>query len=272
MQLLVVPRSIPIVFPMCVLLLCVRKNLSENVADLRSGFAVGRALGGGGGHVAAAWPATPERPSPHWGAFGAARRPLPADEHAAARGADGTAPQRPAPSRLVERSALGHIRRSAQPAAVRPPRVTRAPPVPEQVQVQLELLAGRGDLEHRVVELLERGAGAEQREAACRRARRGCRPARRASRARTAARTRRSCGRRPAARSGSAARPGPSSSGSQSSDSSPPGAVSVIARRIDLIRADLTFEMPPGRIASSISSTGASRTATQVGKRSRSAR
>ena len=38
----VVPRSIPIVFPMCVLLLCVRKNLSESVADLtfraRSGF------------------------------------------------------------------------------------------------------------------------------------------------------------------------------------------------------------------------------------------
>ena len=64
------------------------------------------------------------------------------------------------------------------------------------------------------------------------------------------------------------------SDASQSSDSSPPGAVSLIARRIDLIRADLTFEIPPGRIASSISSTGASRIATQVssGNRSRRAR
>ena len=36
-----------------------------------------------------------------------------------------------------------------------------------------------------------------------------------------------------------------------------------MAARIDLIRADLTFEIPPGRIASSTSSTGASRTASQ---------
>ena len=35
------------------------------------------------------------------------------------------------------------------------------------------------------------------------------------------------------------------------------------------MRTDLTFEMPPGRIASSISSTGASRTASHASKRSR---
>src|ERR1700744_5877395 len=34
---LVVPRSIPIVFPICVLLLLVRKNLSPSVADLGCG-------------------------------------------------------------------------------------------------------------------------------------------------------------------------------------------------------------------------------------------
>ena len=56
----------------------------------------------------------------------------------------------------------------------------------------------------------------------------------------------------------------PAARASQSSDSSRSGAVSVIARRIDLIRADLTFEIPPGRIASSISSTGASRTSAQL--------
>ena len=50
----------------------------------------------------------------------------------------------------------------------------------------------------------------------------------------------------PAARSGTAGPRARSARGSQSSDSSPPGAVSVIARRIDLIRADLTFEIPPG--------------------------
>ena len=77
--------------------------------------------------------------------------------------------------------------------------------------------------------------------------------ARRASRARTAARTPRSCARPRAATSGSACASGHGSAPrSQSSDSSPSGAVSVIAGRIDLIRADLTFEMPPGRIASSI--------------------
>ena len=35
------------------------------------------------------------------------------------------------------------------------------------------------------------------------------------------------------------------------------------------MRSDLTLEMPPGRIASSTSSSGASRTAVQLGKRAR---
>ena len=42
-----------------------------------------------------------------------------------------------------------------------------------------------------------------------------------------------------------------------------------IARRIAWMRADLTFEIPPGRIASSTSASGASRTCSQLGKRSR---
>src|SRR4051794_41152823 len=44
---------------------------------------------------------------------------------------------------------------------------------------------------------------------------------------------------------------------------------SPTARRIAWIRTDLTFEIPPGRIASSISSTGASRTASHASNRSR---
>ena len=43
----------------------------------------------------------------------------------------------------------------------------------------------------------------------------------------------------------------------------------MIARRIAWMRADFTFEMPPGRIASSSSATGASRTACQEEKRPR---
>ena len=43
----------------------------------------------------------------------------------------------------------------------------------------------------------------------------------------------------------------------------------MIARRIAWIRADLTFDIPPGLIASSTSFTGASRTPSQVAKRSR---
>src|SRR5262249_30115565 len=58
---------------------------------------------------------------------------------------------------------------------------------------------------------------------------------------------------------------------SQSSDSSCPGSrgSAVIARRIAWMRADFTFEMPPGRIASSTCATGASRTARQEKKRPR---
>src|SRR3954447_22492453 len=40
--------------------------------------------------------------------------------------------------------------------------MTRPPAVPEQVHVELELLAARGELEHRVVELLEGRALAEE--------------------------------------------------------------------------------------------------------------
>lgn len=43
----------------------------------------------------------------------------------------------------------------------------------------------------------------------------------------------------------------------------------MIALRIALIPADLTFEIPPGRIASSTRSTGASRIASQSANRSR---
>jgi hypothetical protein len=46
----------------------------------------------------------------------------------------------------------------------------------------------------------------------------------------------------------------------------PSGAIAV---RMSRIRADLIIEMPPGRIASSTSATGASRTASQLGNRSR---
>ncbi len=42
------------------------------------------------------------------------------------------------------------------------------------------------------------------------------------------------------------------------------------SHRIAWIRSDLTLEMPPGRIAASTSSSGASRTAVQLGKRARS--
>src|SRR6476620_11680259 len=43
--------------------------------------------------------------------------------------------------------------------------MTRPPAVPEEVHVELELLAAWGELEHRVMELLERRALAEQAEA-----------------------------------------------------------------------------------------------------------
>ena len=180
----------------------------------------------------------------------------------------------------LERARAHAVQRA--PGAVRAPRVAGAPAVAEQVEVELELLAGRRDREHRVVELLERRLGRN-------------RPSR--------VPTRETCvstgtSRIPSANSSTQAavlRPTPGSEvryrcasgtgwpASQSSErwsgsSGRPGGgapagrgASPIARRIDLIRADLTFEIPPGRIASSISSTGASRTASQVGKRSRSA-
>ena len=66
--------------------------------------------------------------------------------------------------------------------AVRRARVAGAPPVAQQVDVQLELGAARRQREHRVVALGERGARAQQPEPRRRRARRGCRPARRGGR------------------------------------------------------------------------------------------
>src|SRR5436305_857197 len=47
----------------------------------------------------------------------------------------------------------------------RPPRVAGAPSVTQEVDVELQLLAARGDCEHLVVHLLERSLGPEQREA-----------------------------------------------------------------------------------------------------------
>ena len=148
----------------------------------------------------------------------------------------------------------------------RAPCVAGPPAVAEQVHVELELLAARGELEHRVVQLLERRALAEQARGACPRVRRACRPGRRACRRRTAARRPRSCGRRRAARS---ARRGPARRSRRARWSMLGGSSS--SRRIAWIRADLTFEMPPGRIASSTSALGASRTAAQLPKRLRSA-
>src|SRR5579884_1732700 len=114
----VVARSIPIVFP--ILLLLVRKNLSLIVADLsRLPRGVSR------------------------------NRPIiPVSRHAL----------------LTERVRARAQAAQRAPGAVRAPGMAGAPPVPEEVHVELELLARRRDLEHRVVELLERGAGAKQRQ------------------------------------------------------------------------------------------------------------
>src|SRR5581483_10404844 len=105
MQLLVVPRSIPIVFAISSLLLCVpvRENLSGSVADLRC------RLGG----------LNPDL------------RTHPPERAVGAGGAAG---------------------------------VARASPVTEQIEVQLELLAGRREREHGVMQLLKRRAGTEQPE------------------------------------------------------------------------------------------------------------
>ena len=131
--------------------------------------------------------------------------------------------------------------------------------------MQLELLPGRREREHLVVELLERRAGAQQPQPASRRGRRGCRPGRRAARRRTAARRRRSCGPRRAARPDSRGTRSIGARAIQSSESSSAGSrgASEIARRIAWMRADLTFEIPPGRIASSTAGSGASRTCSQ---------
>ena len=81
---------------------------------------------------------------------------------------------------------------------------------------------------------------------------------------RTAARRRRSCGPRRAARRGSRAPP------RAERPPSTPGRRRPSASRICLIRTALVGASPPGRIASSISSTGAARTSSHDEKRSRS--
>ena len=176
--------------------------------------------------------------------------------------------------------ARAHPRQRAL-AARRFARMAGAPPVAEQVDVQLELLAGRGEGEHLVVQLLERRARLAAAASACPRARRACRRARRAGRRRTAARTPRSCDRRRGGRSGSRA---PARSGRRAASPGQHGRArsghrrrhrpgrSAIASRIALIRADFTFEIPPGRIASSTSATGARITSSQLGSRSRKRR
>ena len=81
-----------------------------------------------------------------------------------------------------------------------------APPVAQQVHVQLELAARRRQRERLVVQLLERRAPRAASRAARRHARRGCRRARLAARTRTAARRPPSCARRRGARRGTRAR------------------------------------------------------------------
>ena len=154
--------------------------------------------------------------------------------------------------------ALGHMR-AVRSAALRPARVARPAAVAQHVQVELQLLAARGELEHRSC-ISSNGARREQPkprphprdvgvdrhvahpEGEQQHARGGL-PPDAGQRGQVLLRLRDGHPRQPVERQlASRARS------------------SVIARRIDLIRADLTFEIPPGRIASSISSTGASRT------------
>ena len=162
-------------------------------------------------------------------------------------------------------------RRSRQPPRAHPAqraraargraRMARAPAVAQQVHVQLELgAARRQSAASRRAARRTRRRGAAGR-AACRRARRACRRARRGARRRTAARTPRSCGRRRAARSGTRApaRTGASRIHERSRSSGS-------ASRISLMRRDFCTCRPPGWIAASISSTGASRTAAQLGE------
>ena len=113
-QLLVVPRSIPIVLPIVSLLLCVRKNLSGIVAD------------------------------------------------------------------LLRKSSARTVAREPARAALGPACVTDAAPVAQQVEVQLELLAGRCQRQHRVVQAPRTARPGAAVPGARRPARRACRPARRA--------------------------------------------------------------------------------------------
>src|SRR5437588_4482251 len=75
-------------------------------------------------------------------------------------------PQAPTPAqkalRNLERARTETVQRAV--GARRAAGVAGAAAVPEQVDVKLELLARRRDLEHRVVKLLERRARAEQGE------------------------------------------------------------------------------------------------------------
>jgi hypothetical protein len=104
--------------------------------------------------------------------------------------------------------------------------------VAQEVDVELELGAGGREGEHRVVELLERGLLAQEVQAA-----------------------------------GDAADMGVDGDVAATRSRGSP-----MASRMAWMRRDLTLEIPPGRMACSTSSLGASRTASQVGKRSRSPR
>ena len=151
-------------------------------------------------------------------------------------------------------------RRRGMPGA----RVARPAAVAQQVDVQLELGAGRRQPQHLVVQLVERRARPQQAQP---------RPDARDVRVdrHVAARVgeQQHAGRRLAAdagqraqRSARLARPARRASTTRSRSS---GSASSIC----LMRRDFWTCRPPGWIASSTSSTGASRTACQSGKRSR---
>ena len=135
--------------------------------------------------------------------------------------------------------------------------------------MQLELLAAAGvSAQHLVVQLLERRAGAEQAEPRAdagdvgvdRDVAQAVGEQQHAGGGLAA-----DAGQRAEARA-RLARPAPSRIQRQVE------VVRAAPARISLIRRDFDLQMPPGRIASSISATGASRTASQTAKRSRSRR
>ena len=109
----------------------------------------------------------------------------------------------------------------------RGPRVAGAAPVAQDVDVELELGAGRRERGHRVVELVRAAPAAAAGRAAWPPGRRACRPARRGGRRRRAARRRPSCARRPAARSGRRAPP--------RAAVAQPGEVEVVRQRAQLL-------------------------------------